>query len=148
MTSDDRGYPSRPWVGIGVVVLRGSEVLLIQRGKPPRQGQWGIPGGAQHVGETVFEAAKREVAEETGVAIEPRAIITVVDSLTRDPDGRARYHYTLVEVLADWLAGEPTPRDDAQAARWVGLDTLESLGMWSETVRVIRLGMAERAKRS
>ena len=138
MTSDDREYPSRPWVGIGVVVLRGDEVLLIQRGKAPRLGQWGIPGGAQHVGESVFEAAEREVREETGLAIRPRAIITVVDSVTRDPERRVRYHYTLVEVLADWLEGEPKAEDDVLDARWVKLDSLESLGMWAETVSVIR----------
>src|SRR5260221_9391327 len=144
MTADDREYPSRPCVGIGVVVLRRDEVLLIQRGKPPRIGQWGIPGGAQHAGETVFEAAAREVMEETGVAVRPQAIITVVDSVTRDAAGRVRYHYTLVEVLAEWLDGEPLAQDDAMAARWVKLAALDEIGMWSETVSVIRQGAAAR----
>jgi ADP-ribose pyrophosphatase YjhB (NUDIX family) len=147
VTGDDRQYPSRPWVGIGVVVLRGAEVLLIERGKPPRAGQWGIPGGAQHVGETVFDAAAREVMEETGVTIRPSAIITVVDSVSRDAAGRVRYHYTLVEVLAEWLTGEPEARDDAAAARWAGLGELDRLGLWAETARVIREGAALRDRR-
>ncbi len=147
MTADEREYPSRPWVGIGVVVLRQSEVLLIKRGKAPRLGQWGIPGGAQALGETVFEAARREVMEETGVAIRPDAIITVVDSVTRDEAGRVRYHYTLVEVLAEWQEGEPRALDDAAAAAWVALDDLDRLDLWSETVRVIGEGAAQRKNR-
>ncbi|MBI1777420.1 MAG: NUDIX hydrolase [Proteobacteria bacterium] len=146
MTIDEREYPSRPWVGIGVVVLRRSEVLLVQRGKPPRLGQWGLPGGAQHVGETVFEAASREVLEETGVEIEPKAIVTAIDSISRDEAGRVRYHYTLVEVVADWRAGEAAARDDAAAAKWVTVDAIETLGMWSETVRVI--GLAQSLRRT
>ena len=70
-----REFPDRPIVGVGVVVWRGDRVLLIQRGKAPRQGQWSLPGGAQELGETVVEAAVREVLEETGLAIaEPKPI--------------------------------------------------------------------------
>ena len=67
--ADGREYPTRPWVGVGVIVFRGDEILLIKRGRPPGLGEWGIPGGAQNLGETVFEAAEREVREETGVRI-------------------------------------------------------------------------------
>src|SRR5690242_2338871 len=98
--ANDREFPARPWVGVGVVVWQGERVLLVRRGKAPRLGQWGIPGGAQHIGETLFEAAAREVWEETGLIVTPQAIITALDAISRDPDGKARYHYTLVEVLA------------------------------------------------
>ena len=65
-----RTYPDRPWVGVGVIVVRGTtEVLLIQRAQPPNQGQWTLPGGGQDLGETVFETAVREVYEETGWTI-------------------------------------------------------------------------------
>jgi len=63
-----REYPARPIVGVGVVVCRGEEVLLIRRGQPPRLGQWSLPGGGQEVGETIEEAVRREVREETGLA--------------------------------------------------------------------------------
>ena len=61
-----RTYPDRPWIGIGVVVWRDDRVLLVRRAKAPNLGQWSLPGGGQEIGETVFEAAIREVAEETG----------------------------------------------------------------------------------
>ena len=72
-----REYPDRPFVGVGVVVWRGDNVLLIQRGKPPRIGAWSLPGGAQELGETVRETAVREVREETGVEIDVTHLIDV-----------------------------------------------------------------------
>ena len=63
-----REYPHRPWVGIGVVALRGEEVLLIRRGRPPRQGEWSLPGGGQRLGEPAEACARRELLEEIGWA--------------------------------------------------------------------------------
>lgn len=132
-----RTYPDRPFVGVGVVVWRDDEVLLIRRAKPPRQGQWSLPGGAQNLGETVFDAARREVLEETGLTIDILGLVDVVDSIQRDDTGRVRYHYTLVDVFAAWRAGEATADDDAAEVAWVGLDALPPL--WSETERIIAL---------
>lgn len=141
-----REYPERPLVGVGVVVLHRGKVLLIKRGKPPRQGQWSLPGGLQEVGETVFAAARREVLEECGIAIEPLEVVEVVDAITPDDHGKVRFHYTLVDVLADWKSGEPVAGDDAMDAAWFDPAQLDTLGMWIETPRVIRKGIALRAR--
>jgi 8-oxo-dGTP diphosphatase len=141
-----REYPERPWTGVGVVVWQGDRVLLVRRGRPPRQGQWGLPGGAQEVGETVFEAAAREVREETGLEVRPVAIITTVDSITRDADGAVQYHYTLVEVAADCAAGDPVAADDAADARWATLEEAEGLVEWDETRRILGLSAAQRQR--
>jgi 8-oxo-dGTP diphosphatase len=139
-----REYPDRPWVGIGVVVIHDGAVLLVRRGRPPRQGQWGLPGGAQELGETVFDAARREVLEETGLQVIPRKVLTTVDGITRDAAGRVRWHYTLIEVLADCPGGgTPVTGDDADAAVWVPLAAAEAMLDWDEARRVIRLGVAE-----
>lgn len=134
-----REYPQTPLVGIGVVVLRGEEVLLIRRARPPRQGEWSLPGGLQQLGETVFDAAVREVREETAVLVRPLGVVDVVDLIERDggPESRVRWHYTLIDVAAAWAGGEPRAGDDATDAAWVPLAAVAATVGWGETVRIV-----------
>ncbi len=139
MDVDPREYPDRPWVGIGAIVFRGDDVLLVRSSKGSRRGQWSIPGGAQDSGETIFETAIREVREEAGIEIAPIEIVTAVDSIRRDGEGRVRFHFTLIDVLAEWRSGELVPGDDADRAEWVPAARFAELKLWSETVRVIEM---------
>ena len=132
-----RSYPDRPMVGVGAVVFRGPEVLMIRRGKPPRMGDWSLPGGMQELGETVFAAAAREVMEETAVTTANIALIDVVDSITPDQSGRVQFHYTLVDVVADWQNGDPVGGTDAMHAEFMPFDKVANLNLWSETHRII-----------
>lgn len=113
-----REYPDRPWVGIGCIVFRGEHVLLVRRGKPPRIGQWSLPGGAQHIGETAEEAARRELREEAGIEVGPMALAIVVDAISRDAAGRALYHYTIIDFAAEWRSGEARAGDDVSEVAW------------------------------
>lgn len=139
-----RDYPEHPRVGVGVVVWRGDRVLLVRRARPPQAGEWSLPGGGQELGETLVETARREVAEETGLAICPTGVLTAVDSIHRDDAGRVRFHYTLIDLVAEWRAGEAEARDDVSAVRWATPEEAEALVAWSETRRVIRLAVAAR----
>ena len=141
-----REYPARPIIGVGIVVWHGERVLLVQRARPPRQGQWSLPGGAQQLGEALTEAACREVFEETGLAVELGEVIATVDSIERDPQGRVRYHYTLIDFTAEAHSAALVPGDDAADARWFDLDQIEGLGLWSETLRIIELARARRCR--
>lgn len=140
--SGGRAYPNRPFVGVGVVVFRGGDVLLVRRAKPPGPDRWSIPGGAQEIGETVREAALRELGEETGIEARIAGLIDVVDGITRDGDGRVRYHYTLVDFAAVWTAGAARPASDVAGLRWVPLAALDGIPLWRETRRIIRAGRA------
>jgi ADP-ribose pyrophosphatase YjhB (NUDIX family) len=113
-----REYPDRPWVGIGCIVFREEAVLLVRRGKPPRIGQWSLPGGAQHVGERAEEAARRELREETSIEVGEMALAYVFDAINEDEDGRARYHYTIIDFAALWLEGEARAGDDVSEVAW------------------------------
>jgi ADP-ribose pyrophosphatase YjhB (NUDIX family) len=135
-----REYPKRPIVGVGAVVLRDGKILLARRGNPPMPGVWSLPGGAQKIGETVFDAARREVAEETGLEIEVLGVVDIADSIHRDSEGRVQYHYTLIDVFAEAAPGAANASDDAAEVGWFSLEELEGLGLWSETERIIRLG--------
>jgi 8-oxo-dGTP diphosphatase len=122
---------------VGVVCLRGPEVLLIRRGNPPLAGAWSLPGGRIEWGERAADAALRELSEETGVEAELLGLVEVADGLF------GKSHYVLIDYAARWTGGEPRAGDDAAAAAFHPLAALDGLGMWDETVRVIRLA-AER----
>ena len=117
--------------------MKEDNVLLIRRGRPPRLGEWSLPGGAQSVGETVQVTAFREVLEETGVSIQNPQFLEVVDSIIKDDDGRVKFHYTLIDYWANWESGTPEGADDAQHAEWVSFHKLGELGLWTKTVEVI-----------
>jgi len=140
--SSDRDYPNKPMIGVGVVVLKGDLVLLIKRGKPPRVGEWSLPGGLQELGETVRQAACREVMEETSVEIVLGNILDAIDVIRPDDSGRIKTHYTLVDFSSVWKSGEPVAGDDAMHAEFIPLANIESMGMWDETVRIIKQAAA------
>jgi 8-oxo-dGTP diphosphatase len=141
--SSGREYPLRPVVGVGVVVWHGERVLMVRRGRPPRVGQWSLPGGAQELGETVAAAACREVLEETGLEIEVGEVLATVDMIERDGE-RVRYHYTLIDFSAEATGAELRAGGDAADARWFTPAEVAELGLWSETVRIIELARARR----
>lgn len=117
---------SGPWprAAASAVVLRGATVLLVERGKGARQGQWSLPGGHIEAGETAAAAAIREVAEETGLAIAIVDLVGVSDVILRADDGTLVAHYLLATYAAHAADGEPVAATDAAAARFVPLDEL------------------------
>ncbi|GAN76454.1 NUDIX hydrolase [Acidisphaera rubrifaciens] len=137
-----RLYPDRPIVGIGVAVLRPGAVLLVRRARPPALGAWSLPGGAQELGETAEAAARRELDEETGLAVGPLLLAAQVDSIHRDPDGRVRYHYTIIDFAARYADGTPRPGSDVSAVAWADFDRFDEYALWDEARRVI--GLARR----
>ena len=142
-----REYPAHPIVGVGVVVWHDDRVLLVRRGKAPRLGQWSLPGGAQQLGETVAEAARREVKEEVGLDVALGGIVATIDLIERDPQDRIRYHYTLIDFVAEARSAALRPGSDAADARWFSIAEIEALDLWSETVRVIKLARERRSCR-
>ncbi len=137
----DRRYPGRPIVGVGTVVLNGDMVLMIQRGNPPRQGSWSLPGGVQELGETIRETARREVREETGMEIRIFGLIDVVDSVSRDANENIEYHYTLIDLAGYTVGGTLMAGGDAQDCRWFTQSEIDDMDLWSETKRIIALAM-------
>jgi ADP-ribose pyrophosphatase YjhB (NUDIX family) len=146
-----REYPDHPRVGVGAVVLSRGRVLMVRRGKPPAEGRWSLPGGLVELGETSVDAVRREVAEECGIKLRVAGLAGVLDRVTRDADGRVRYHWVLVDYLAFPETDDDTitAGDDAAEVRWVAIDEVERLqtteGLMDMIRRAMRLSPGDRA---
>ncbi len=130
-----REYPGQPVVAIGVVVIEAGRVLLVRRGRPPSKGLWAVPGGRVELGETLAEAAAREVFEETGVRVADAEVVWGFDAVDRDDDGRVRHHYVVVDLRARFVSGNPRAGDDADEAAWIDAAGLRAMSDVSEPTR-------------
>lgn len=133
-----------PLIGVGAIVFRGEEVLLIRRGKPPFEGLWSIPGGKLQLGESIAEAVRREVREETAVEIRLLGLIGVFEALPK-LDPRQTRHIVMVDYAAEWTGGEAKAGDDALAAEFVGFREAERRLSWDETRRALARALEIRA---
>ena len=131
-------YPDNPRVAVGAIVIRDNKVLLVKRSLPPGKGLWAIPGGRVELGETLQETAEREVREETGITVRAGNPVHTFDLIERDDVGRIRFHYVIVDLIADYVTGDPNPGDDACEARWVTREELHDLPASQTTEEVLR----------
>lgn len=134
-----REYPAHPMVGVGAIIFDQGRlrVLLVKRGREPAQGRWSFPGGLVEVGESLGEALRREIREETGLTVEVGPLVEVVDRVIYDDAERVRYHYILVDYLCTALPDEPLGASDVDEARWFEVEQLEGLEMTEGAVEVI-----------
>ncbi|HET7090232.1 MAG TPA: NUDIX hydrolase [Anaerolineae bacterium] len=127
--SSQREYPHGPIPSAHAIVLRNDRVLLVKRAHDPGKGRWSLPGGMIRLGETIYEAVQREVREECSMEIEPVRILDVFDSILKDEQGRIRFHYLVVYLLARYLTGEAQAGSDASEVRWATREELNALDM-------------------
>ena len=131
--SNIRAYPERPFLAVSAAIVREGKVLAVRRARRPALNLYTLPGGAVEAGETLIDAVKREVREETQIAIEPVALAGHREVITRDAQGRVERHFVILCFAARWLAGEPVLNEELDDARWLkpselsGLKTTEGL---------------------
>ncbi|WP_278923277.1 NUDIX hydrolase [Pseudophaeobacter profundi] len=121
--------PQIPILGAIAVVYHQGRVLLIQRKNPPNAGAWGFPGGHVELGETALAAARRELAEETGIHARPLEYLTNIDVMLHDAQGQVEKQYLLTAVLCAYESGTAQAADDALDARWLAVDSIEQQGL-------------------
>jgi 8-oxo-dGTP diphosphatase len=122
-------------VGVGAVVFnQRGEIALIKRGKPPHFGRWMIPGGSLEWGETLEQAAVREVREETGLDIEIETFVDFVEAMV---PGEAGYHFLIMDYAARAVTGSLAAASDALEAEWVSSDSLAAYDLAPELLQVI-----------
>jgi 8-oxo-dGTP diphosphatase len=130
-------YPDHPRVAVGAVVFREDRVLMVLRGKPPAERQWAIPGGCIELGETLQEAAEREIMEETGLTIRAGKPVYTFDVIERDEAGRIRFHYIIVDLEAVYIHGDPRPGDDALDVSWVSSKDIQKRKVSESTRKLL-----------
>ena len=138
LSEQKNDYPDKPRVAVGAVVFNKQRVLLVRRGQPPSQGLWAIPGGSVEIGETLQEAAEREILEETGITIRAGEPVYTFDAIERDGTGKIRFHYVIVDLGADYVTGDPKAGDDAIEARWVTARELNELQVSPPTLKLLK----------
>jgi 8-oxo-dGTP diphosphatase len=132
-----RRYPQHPMVGVGATILRGEQVLLVQRGREPAYGKWSLPGGLVELGESLQAAICREVLEETNLTVQVVDVVAVLDRVLRDAVVQVEYHYVLVDFLCRGDAGEPSAGSDVLACEFVPVTDLGHYSLTSGTCAVV-----------
>jgi len=139
-----RHYPEQPLVGVGAVIFKGEEVLLVRRGQEPARDTWSLPGGLVEVGETLTAAIARELAEETGLTVRLLGVTAVLERIFPDAAGKVAYHYVLIDYLCEYLAGEVRPGSDITAAQFVSWPDLPRFDLPGFTLEVIHRARDQR----
>ncbi|GJD33505.1 NUDIX hydrolase [Methylobacterium aerolatum] len=140
--ADDRTFPTRPFVGASIAVIRDGRVLLASRANEPMRGVWTLPGGLVEAGETLAEAALRELVEEVGVTAEVVGVLSPTEIIVRDGTGRARHHYVVHPHAALWRGGEPMAGPEALGVRWADLSEIGALETTPGLVGTLREAFA------
>ncbi len=142
----ERAYPARPFLAASVALLRSDTVLLAQRGKPPFGTVFSLPGGMVETGETLAEAALRELGEEVGLNAQLIGPLSPVEVLIRDEDGHIARHMVVIPFAAHWTGGEPQTGPEAPVVRWTRQEELPTLMLTPDLERIVAEAFALRAK--
>jgi len=110
---------------VDTIIQDDSKVLFIKRVKDPFKGKMVFPGGFIKKGETVEEAAKREVKEETSLDIELDHILGVYSDPARDPRGHIMSTVFVGKISSNSYNKEPVAGDGAAAVKWISIEDIE-----------------------
>jgi 8-oxo-dGTP diphosphatase len=128
---------------VGALIFEDQKILLVERGKEPLKGYWSIPGGIVETGEKLEEGIRREVAEETGLDVQPYAMFEIFERIMPDADGKPEYHYVLIDYLCRRVAGQAVAASDVSRVEWVAEQNLGQYRLTEGTLGVIERAFAK-----
>lgn len=124
-------------LGVGAIVFKDDAILLVKRRNPPHQHQWAIPGGKVNYGESLKEAVKREILEETGIIIDVQESIYTFDIIEADEKNNTTLHYVVIDFTAQYISGNPKAADDAEQAEWISREHFHALDISHSTRKLL-----------
>lgn len=136
-----REYPEHPVVGVGAVIVRDGRALIVKRAHEPRKGEWSLPGGVLELGESLIDAVRREIKEETHLDVEVGPVIETFDRVHRDGAGKIRYHFVIVDYVCWPITGDASPGSDAEEVAWVTASEIERYQVNAHAKAVIEKGL-------
>jgi 8-oxo-dGTP diphosphatase len=125
------------------LIFEDGKILLVERGREPLKGYWSIPGGIVETGEKLIEATRREVAEETGLDVEPYSMFEIFERMIPDAEGKPEYHYVLIDYLCRRIEGRPVAASDVSRVEWVAEQNLREYRLTEGTLGVIERAFAK-----
>lgn len=128
-----------PIIAVSVAARKpgSGEFLLVRRGRAPAKGLWAFPGGRLHFGETLQEAAIRELREETGLSASNVRFHKLFELMSDGSDGDRPHHFVLAVHRAE-ATGEPAAADDADEAGWFSIEAMAGLPITESTLSTAR----------
>jgi ADP-ribose pyrophosphatase YjhB (NUDIX family) len=140
--TNTRSYPSRPILAVSAAIIRDGKVLIVRRAREPASGLYTLPGGGVEVGETLFEAVKREVREETALEVEPVGLAGYREAIGRDADGGIERHFVILPFAARWIAGQPLLSEELSEAIWLDPAAISGLKTTAGLAEIVAAAMA------
>jgi len=146
--ASSREYPDRPVIGVGGVIIDRGRTVLIRRGTEPLLGEWSIPGGTIEIGETLEEAVRRELREETGLEVRVLELIDLFDRIYREAapasgnDKRPRFHFVIADYLCELVSGEPRAGSDVTDVALAREEELPKFHLTEKATSVLRKAFA------
>jgi ADP-ribose pyrophosphatase YjhB (NUDIX family) len=139
---EGRSYPTRPVLAVSAAIIRDGKVLIVRRARPPAAGVYTLPGGGVEAGETLVEAVRREVREETALDVEPVALAGYREAIGRDDAGRVERHFVILPFAARWIAGEASLNEELSEAHWLEPAQIAGLTTTAGLAAVIATAMS------
>lgn len=138
LRNEPHKFPEKPVLAVGAVVFKDDKILLVKRGNAPAENMWAIPGGKVELGETLKEAAQRELLEETGIRIKAGDPVYSFEVIQRNESGKILFHYFIVDLEAQYLSGDIKPADDAKDAAWISEENLNKIKVNPNTLKLLK----------
>lgn len=143
ISEGSRRYPARPFLGVGALIFENGKLLIVERASEPFKGYWSLPGGILETGEKLETGVRREVREETGLEVEPLSVFEIFERIIADAEGKAEYHYVVIDYLCRRVGGHLASASDASGVAWVSEQSLRDYRLTDGTLSVVERAFAK-----